>query len=123
MRIITIYLISDLSHEELAAKFRQMLNIPLQNQCPYIKEQERDNLSLGGIYYCLESLGLFLNIIKNAGEASLDESKNMWDYYVEVQDREDTLGKVGLLAIGKHILQICQKNGLKSEMDTDTTPS
>lgn len=114
-----IYLSIEASLDELAEKMRSILNIPDRNQSQYVEEQRRDNLSMGGIYYHFETFGLTLQLIKNGGEATLEESKNKWEYYMDVKEENGSLEKQEFLIIGKHLCDVFKKNGIDAEIEIE----
>ena len=76
-----IYIKTDLSLDALAEALRETLNLPEKNRAPHAQEQRRYGVNFGGEYYSFEALGIWLNLLKNAGEVEIPE-RSSFPYYL-----------------------------------------
>jgi len=77
-----IYIRSQLGLDELASKFRELINIANENPTKYQREQKRESQNYGGEYYLFELLQGQILLLKNAGEVLIDEMEGYQFYLV-----------------------------------------
>ena len=76
-----IYIKTELSLDTLAETIRETLNLPERNRARHAEEQRRYGVNYGGEYYSFEALGIWLNLLKNAGEVEIPE-RTAFPYYL-----------------------------------------
>ena len=104
-----------MSLEEIVEVLRTLLNIPAQNRTEGIVSQRRESVNKGGIYYCLETFGLTLDVIRNVGEAEAPEHPD-FQYYM-LLDSVRSLGRSDNLVLTKHLYEYLKSRGLDVRLD------
>ena len=73
------------SHSDLALEIaRHCMSVPTGSAGVFV--EKRDGLNIGGgEYFRIRPLGLEINIVRNAGEVSVD-AEPQWTYYILLRD-------------------------------------
>jgi hypothetical protein len=107
-----IFFKTNLNLDELAASFREILNIPPTNRSQII--QARDGLNIGsGLYYYFEVFGLKLYLIQNSGEVAYPE-KAEFQFYTYLENHEGL--DENLDAITNYVAQVFNEEGFEIQI-------
>lgn len=77
------YIKTELDLDGVAHVLRAAVNAASENQTSYQREQRRESANYDGLYYLIEVFGLTLTLVRNSGEAAIDERAE-WPYYIIV---------------------------------------
>lgn len=113
-----VFIKDELSLEDLAKRLRDAMNIPEMNKKPYHVEQKRDGINMGGEYYLLETFGLNLTLLRNAGEAELPEWQE-WAHYIFVEMEPYTDLSI-VRCMTEHVCNVAKRAGLQAEIEYRT---
>ena len=106
-----IFVKTSLSFDALAQKLREILNIPAINQSPWQIDQERESINHGGKYYLLETFGLELELLQNAGEVEIQEHADAPFYMLLNSHYQIDLASIERLT--EHLYQVLKQAGLE----------
>lgn len=111
---LQVYLRGESTLDAMAQRLRDLLNIPPRNKI--VRDQKRESLNLGGVYYRFEVFGLTLELVGNAGEAQMDERAD-WPYYLLLAG-EDGVDPKLVDSIAEYLAQLARTVGLEAETDS-----
>lgn len=78
--------------DNLAEQLRTLLNVGSVNPTSYQRDQRRESMNMGGTYYLFEVIGLELLLLRNSGEALIEERED-FSFYLAVRRGMDHVGE------------------------------
>lgn len=110
-----VFFKNDLPFDALAQRLREILNIPDRNITPYLAQQKRESVNMGGEYYLFEVFGLELKLLRNVGEVEIAE-RSGWPHYLFI-DMEAPANLTVLHCMTEYVCHVVNRAGLRAEVE------
>jgi hypothetical protein len=108
-----VYFDTRLDIDGFVALLRSVLNLPAENRTEYQREQRRESINYGGVYYLFEVLGFKLLLLQNLGETEIPERYDH-SLYLVINGGADAANA----ALAEHIKEVVVREGIPAVSDS-----
>lgn|GEM_PF-2584420 len=110
--MVTIFIKFSQDIDTLAETIRELFNMPPVNRSPGRRDQRRDSMNYGGVYYLFEVLAMHLRLVHNA-DAMLESQFGDYPYYLILDEADQP----ALKAIAAHLSRHLREAGIDNAVE------